>query len=99
MKLREYTNEEIHEIYESVNQMKDWSKVAFSGLYKRSEVNNRMLDAISFQDGKLDNAIKASIINSIEEGKKPTLISINGCHTMFCFYELNGVKFFTNVTL
>jgi hypothetical protein len=99
MKLREYKNEEINKVYEIVKNMKDWSKVACSGLYQRSERNKLMVDMIKFYDHNMDQFSKNSILNSIEAGEKPNLLSMNGCHESFYMYELNGVKFFTNTNL
>ncbi len=99
MKLREYTNEEIDKVYEIVKNMKDWSQVACSGLYQRSERNKLMADRISFHNHTMNHFSKNSILNSIEAGEKPTLLSMNGCHEAFYMYELNGCKFFTNTSL
>ena len=99
MKLREYTNEEIDNVYTTVKNMKDWALVSCSGLCQRSERNKLMLDKISFRNHDLDLLSKNTIINSIEAGEKPELLSMNGCHESFYMYELNGVEFFTSTNL
>lgn len=96
--LKEYSNQEIDKVWDFVDNMKDWNKISMSGLYKKSERNNRMVDRIYFSLD-INKTDKNTILNKLNSGENPEFISRNGCHESYFWWKMDGFEFGTNMSL